>query len=31
LVDLDNMPALGYYDHLGWQSSRMGMRRLLLV
>ena len=31
LVDLDNVPALGYYDHLGWQSSRMGMRRLLLV
>jgi GNAT superfamily N-acetyltransferase len=30
LVDLDNEPALGYYEHLGWQSSRMGMRRLLL-
>lgn len=31
LVDLDNAPALGYYNHLGWQPSRMGMRRLLLV
>jgi ribosomal protein S18 acetylase RimI-like enzyme len=30
LVDLDNEPALGYYDHLGWESSRMGMRRLIL-
>lgn len=30
LVDLDNEPALGYYNHLGWESSRMGMRRLLL-
>lgn len=30
LVDLDNQPALGYYNHLGWESSRLGMRRLLL-
>jgi len=30
LVDLDNEPALGYYNHLGWESSRMGMRRLML-
>jgi len=30
LVDLDNEPALGYYDHLGWKSSRMGMRRMIL-
>jgi GNAT superfamily N-acetyltransferase len=30
LVDLENVPALGYYNHLGWKSSRMGMRRLLL-
>jgi GNAT superfamily N-acetyltransferase len=30
LVDLDNEPALGYYEHLGWQTSRMGMRRLLI-
>jgi GNAT superfamily N-acetyltransferase len=30
LVDLDNEPALGYYQHLGWAASRMGMRRLKL-
>jgi GNAT superfamily N-acetyltransferase len=30
LVDLDNLPAVGYYKHLGWQTSRMGMRRMLL-
>jgi GNAT superfamily N-acetyltransferase len=30
LVDLDNAPALGYYQHLGWQASSMGMRRLIL-
>jgi GNAT superfamily N-acetyltransferase len=30
LVDLDNEPALGYYQHLGWQTSNMGMRRLML-
>lgn len=30
LVDIDNLPALGYYDHLGWQSSSLNMRRLLI-
>jgi len=30
LVDLDNAPALGYYDHLGWQGTRLGARRILL-
>lgn len=30
LVDLDNAAAVGYYDHLGWETSRMGMRRLML-
>ncbi len=30
LVDLDNEPAIGYYEHLGWKTSRMGVRRLLL-
>lgn len=30
LVDSDNAPALGYYQHLGWQASSMGMRRLIL-
>lgn len=28
LVDLDNAPALGYYQHLGWQTTRLGARRL---
>lgn len=31
LVDLDNEPALGYYDHLGWQATRLGARRLSLT
>jgi len=30
LVDLDNEPAIGYYQHLGWETSSMGMRRLML-
>ncbi len=30
LVDLDNTAAVGYYNHLGWESSRMGMRRIIL-
>ena len=30
LVDLDNEPALGYYDRLGWQGSRLGARRKFL-
>ncbi len=30
LVDLDNAPALGYYEHLGWKTSRMGMRRIFI-
>lgn len=30
LVDLDNEPALGYYDHLGWQATRLGARRIKL-
>ncbi len=30
LADLDNAPALAYYDHLGWQSTRLGARRLML-
>ncbi len=30
LVDLDNIAAVGYYNHLGWESSRMGMRRIML-
>jgi GNAT superfamily N-acetyltransferase len=30
LVDLDNEPALGYYQHLGWQTTRLGARRIAL-
>lgn len=30
LVDMDNEPALGYYQHLGWQATRLGARRILL-
>ena len=30
LVDMDNATALGYYQHLGWQTTRLGARRLLL-
>lgn len=30
LVDVDNDTALGYYQHLGWQTSKMGMLRLVL-
>lgn len=30
LADLDNTPALAYYDHLGWQATRLGARRLML-
>lgn len=31
LVDLDNEPALGYYQHLGWQATRLGARRIKLT
>lgn len=30
LVDMDNAPAIGYYDHLGWQPTRLGARRIFL-
>jgi len=30
LVDLDNEPALGYYQHLGWQTTRLGARKISL-
>lgn len=30
LADLDNAPALEFYQHLGWQSTRLGARRLML-
>lgn len=31
LVDLDNAPALGFYERLGWQATRLGARRLSLA
>lgn len=30
LLDLDNRPAIGFYNTLGWQPTRMGARRLYL-
>lgn len=30
LADLDNTPALDFYDHLGWQATRLGARRIAL-
>ncbi|MDA8254875.1 MAG: GNAT family N-acetyltransferase [Betaproteobacteria bacterium] len=30
LVDLDNAPALAFYDRLGWRPTRLGARRLML-
>ncbi|MGK2951121.1 MAG: GNAT family N-acetyltransferase [Thiobacillus sp.] len=30
LADLDNTPALAFYDRLDWQPTRLGARRLML-
>lgn len=30
LVDLDNAPALAFYDKLNWQPTRLGAMRLML-
>jgi len=30
LVDMENKPALGYYQHLNWQTTQLQARRLLL-
>lgn len=30
LVDLDNAPALAFYERLGWQPTRLGARRVML-
>lgn len=30
LADLDNTPALAFYDRLGWQATRLGARRRML-
>lgn len=31
LADLDNAPALAFYERIGWQPTRLGARRLMLV
>lgn len=28
LVDTENLPAVGYYHHLGWESTQLQARRL---
>ena len=28
LVDTENLPAVGYYQHLGWESTQLQARRL---
>jgi len=30
LVDIENTPALGYYAHLGWESTQLQARRLFI-
>jgi GNAT superfamily N-acetyltransferase len=30
LADLDNAPALAFYERVGWQPTRLGARRLML-
>lgn len=30
LVDIENEPAIGYYRHLGWESTQLNARRLFL-
>jgi len=30
LADLDNAPALAFYDRVGWRPTRLGARRLML-
>jgi len=30
LVDIYNTPAVGYYDHLGWDTTRLAARRVFL-
>lgn len=31
IVDLDNTPALEFYERLGWQHTRLAARRIFLV
>ncbi|ABE48706.1 GNAT family N-acetyltransferase [Methylobacillus flagellatus] len=30
LVDMDNQPAIAYYDHLGWNTTRLQARNIFL-
>ncbi len=30
LVDIENEPALGYYAHLGWQSTQLQARKIFI-
>ena len=30
LVDIDNIPAIGYYQHLGWETTQLQARRIFL-
>ncbi len=30
LVDLDNIPAVDFYAHLGWQTTRLAARRKMM-
>jgi len=30
LVDIENQPAVGYYQHLGWESTQLQARRIFL-
>jgi ribosomal protein S18 acetylase RimI-like enzyme len=30
LVDIENTPAIGYYDHLGWEKTQLQARRIFL-
>jgi GNAT superfamily N-acetyltransferase len=30
LVDIENTSALGYYAHLGWESTQLQARKLLI-
>lgn len=30
LVDIENMPAVGYYQHLGWETTQLQARRIFL-
>ena len=30
LVDIENEPALGYYNHLGWETTQLQARKIFL-